>query len=183
MFFYVMGQNAFIVWVPIYLADSFSLGLEEAGAAVSSYWGAGMVGLIISALVLQKIRTGAFLLVVTSTGALLTGILMCVESESNFTATAALLGLVTIGSMGSMISLGVHQQKYPSMSLVPFLLCCASSGGAVSPVASSFVVGFTGVEASITIIFSAYLATFLILSLVILGRPRDAESKLVYPRV
>lgn len=180
MLFYVVGQNAFIVWVPTYLSQTFSVSLEEAGSAVSNYWGAGMVGLIISAFVLQKVRTSRFLLGVTGTGALLTAVLVYSPSESIFTAASALLGLVTIGSMGSMISLGVHQQSKPSMSLVPFLLCCASSGGTISPAASSYIVSVTDIGVSIRIIFFAYLTVFLILAYVTLVRGGAFDSKTLY---
>ena len=170
LFCYVAGQNAFIVWTPSYLGTVFSLPLEQAGAAVSNYWGAGMFGLVISALILQKISAATFLLVITAAGALVTALLTYTASDAVFFFGAAILGLITIGSIGSMISLGVHQQTRPSITLVPFLLCCAAAGGTVSPIVSSYVVGITGVGTSISLVFTAYLAVFLILSLVVLRR-------------
>jgi TsgA-like MFS transporter len=179
MFFYMMGQNAFIVWAPTYLSELFSVGLEEAGSAVSNYWGAGLVGLVISALVLQKITTSTFLVVVSAIGALLTGVFMFAESASVFITASALLGLVTIGSFGSMISLGVQQQDNPPINLVPFLLCCGSSGATISPVASSYIVGVWGVGISMKIIFSAYVAVFLILSFVTLVRNKHSDVNML----
>jgi TsgA-like MFS transporter len=179
LFFYMMGQNAFIVWAPTYLSELFSVGLEEAGSAVSNYWGAGLVGLVISALVLQKITTSTFLVVISATGTLLTAVLMFAESASVFIAASALLGLVTIGSVGSLISLGVQQQDNPPINLVPFMLCCGSSGATISPVASSYFVGIWGVDISMKMIFSAYLAVFLILSFVTLVRNKHSDVDMV----
>jgi TsgA-like MFS transporter len=180
MFFYTMGQGAFIVWAPSYLSDVFSVGLEEAGSAVSNYWGAGLFGLVISAIVLQKIKTGTFLIVVTAVGSGLTAVLIYAHSVSVFITASALLGLVTIGSFGSMISLGVQQQKTPPINLVPFLLCCGSFGATIAPLVSSYIVGLGEVEISIAMIFSAYLAVFLILSFVTLFRSPDSNPELLY---
>ncbi len=180
MFFYVAGQTAFIVWAPTYLSGIFAVGPQEAGSAVSNYWGAGLFGFIISAIVLQRVGTSKFLIVVTAIGTLLTGVLMYAPSESTFIAVSGLLGLVTIGSMGGMISLGVHQQENPSVSLVPFLLCCASLGGTISPVVSSYLVGAGDIGISIAMVFSAYLIVFLILSFVTLVRRPDFDSQRIY---
>jgi TsgA-like MFS transporter len=171
MFFYGMGQNALIVWVPAYMSATFSVGIEQAGSAVSNYWGGGTLGLAISVFVLQRMRADTFLILITSMGASLTAVLMFAQTESMFIITAGLVGLVTIPSLGSMISLGVHQQKLPSMRLVPFMLCCASSGSAISPMWSSFLVERAGLEFSMKLICSCYTATFVILSIVyVVGR-------------
>jgi fucose permease len=171
MFFYGLGQNALVVWVPAYMSGTFSVGIEQAGSAVSNYWGGGTVGLAISAFVLHRVRADTFLILITSIGASFTVVLMLAQTESMFVITAGLVGLVTIPSLGSMISLGVHQLELPSMRLVPFLLCCVSSGSAVCPMWSSFLVERGGLEFSMILICSSYTATFVILSIVyVIGR-------------
>ena len=153
---YLVGQNSFLAWAPTYLQNEFQLTALEAGAVVGNYWGPSALGLVISAVILSRVPSRLFLLIVVALAVSVTTAFTQIRDAGLFMLAASAFGFLTSSMYKVLFSTATEQVGNPAPRMVTFLLCCGTVGSAVAPVFSSFIVNIGGAYAAIVVAAMAY---------------------------
>ncbi|MGJ3352111.1 MFS transporter TsgA [Providencia sp. Je.9.19] len=157
---YILGQLAFIQWVPEYTTKSLGMDIGEAGVLVSYFWTSYMVGMWVFSFVikffdLQKIVV--FLACLAT---------VAMYSFVNTDQTHLLkyfifgLGFVSSAIYPTIITLGSQQTKISSPKLVNLILTCGTVGTMLTFVVTGPIVEHYGVHAALVTANGLYLAVF-----------------------
>ncbi|WP_071883443.1 MFS transporter TsgA [Pluralibacter gergoviae] len=158
---YLIGQNVLMTWGPNYLIERFSVTATESNMVISYYWGAAVIGLILSSIIVMKIPPRKFMIFATSMGTLLTFTMYTAPSFNVFIAATTLLGFFTSCIFKMGIAIGSMQVKNAPPRLVTFLLLSGTIGAMIAPAVSAFIVHLLSLKVSMLLVFISYLSVFL----------------------
>ncbi|EKF9435238.1 MULTISPECIES: MFS transporter TsgA [Gammaproteobacteria] len=164
---YLIAQNSFLTWSPHYLQEVFKLDPVSARSAVGNYWGPSIIGLIISAFVVQKVSPRGMLLFISFMSVVITSVLVSLEDPNQFLTVTLALGFVTTCMYKIAISIGTQQMKDAPALLVTFLLCCGTVGSTIAPALSAKFVEYFGVKSAMIMTMGSYLTTFVLLIIIL----------------
>lgn len=131
------------------LDDVPGVSLQEAGRAVSLYWGGAMVGRIIGAALLARIEAGLLLMVFTAVAALMCLYVVFVGGPSaGFVALA--IGLFNSVMFPTIFTLTLERST-AGTAATSGLLCTAIVGGAALPPLVGAISGASGYAAALVV--------------------------------
>ncbi|MBP2857419.1 MFS transporter TsgA [Dickeya oryzae] len=157
---YILGQLAFIQWVPEYVTKSFGMSIGDAGELVSSFWTSYMIGMWVFSVVLKffDLQRVVTVLAVLATGAMY----LFVSSDQPHLLKYFIFGLGFISSAiyTTLITLGSQQTKVPSPKLVNFILTCGTVGTMLTFIVTGPIVQHFGVHAALVTANGLYFVVF-----------------------
>ncbi|SLM64706.1 MULTISPECIES: MFS transporter TsgA [Dickeya] len=176
---YILGQLAFIQWVPEYVTKTFNMDIGDAGALVSSFWTSYMIGMWVFSVVLKFFDLQR---VVTVLALLATGAMYLFVSAGQPDLLKYFifgLGFISSAIYTTLITLGSQQTKVPSPKLVNFILTCGTVGTMLTFIVTGPIVQHLGVHAALVTANGLYFVVFvmcLLLGLVTRHRLHGHES-------
>ncbi|CAI1530307.1 MFS transporter TsgA [Serratia plymuthica] len=157
---YILGQLAFIQWVPEYATKSLGMDIGAAGALVSSFWTSYMLGMwgfsyVLKFFDLQRVVT-------VLAGLATAGMFIFITSDQSHLLKYFIFGLGFISSAiyTTLITLGSQQTEISSPKLVNFILTCGTVGTMLTFVVTGPVVEHFGVHAALVTANCLYLTVF-----------------------
>lgn len=125
---YILGQLGFIQWVPEYASKHFNMSIEEAGALVSNFWTAYMVGMWIFSFILRFFDLQRIVTVLAALSTVMMYLFVTTEQVGMLSMYILGLGFVSSAIYTTLITLGSLQTKVSSPKLVNFILTCGTIG-------------------------------------------------------
>ncbi|MCL9780933.1 MFS transporter TsgA [Vibrio sp. S4M6] len=175
---YILGQLAFISWVPQYVQNSFHMSVEEAGTMVARFWMSYMIGMWVLTVVLRYVDLHKLVLVLS----LLATVFMYMFNASTVAAHLGYwiiaLGFVSSAIYTTIITLASQQTKIASPKLVNFVLTCGTTGTMLTFVVSSPIVKAYGTHAALVTADALYVLVFISCALLGMFTKHKANSQL-----
>lgn len=145
---YILGQMAFISWIPEYATKSLGMDLSGAGQLLSYFWGAYMLGMWGFSMIMKRFDIQHFVLVLS---ALATGLMFWFNMDKNtehLLFIISVLGFFSSAIYTTIITLASQQTKEASPRIVNFILFCGSIGTMLTFVVTSPIVKSYGAHAA-----------------------------------
>lgn len=141
------------------LDSTLGVSLEEAGKAVSLYWGGAMVGRVVGVALLARVNAAWLLAVFTAAAAMMCGYIGLVGGVSaGFVALS--IGLFNSTMFPTIFTLTLERSS-ARQEATSGLLCTAIVGGAFIPPLAGLVSGAIGYTAAFVVPMLCYAALFL----------------------
>lgn len=177
---YILGQLGFIQWVPEYASKHFNMSIEEAGALVSNFWTAYMVGMWIFSFILRFFDLQRIVTVLAALSTVMMYLFVTTEQVGMLSMYILGLGFVSSAIYTTLITLGSLQTKVSSPKLVNFILTCGTVGTMLTFVVTGPIVAASGPLAALHTANGLYAVVFvmcLILGFVSRHRQNNAAAE------
>lgn len=157
---YILGQLGFIQWVPEYASKHFNMSIEEAGALVSNFWTAYMVGMWIFSFILRFFDLQRIVTVLAALSTVMMYLFVTTEQVGMLSLYILGLGFVSSAIYTTLITLGSLQTKVSSPKLVNFILTCGTIGTMLTFIVTGPIVAKSGAHAALASANGLYLVVF-----------------------
>lgn len=157
---YILGQLGFIQWVPEYASKHFNMSIEEAGALVSNFWTAYMVGMWIFSFILRFFDLQRIVTVLAALSTVMMYLFVTTEQVGMLSMYILGLGFVSSAIYTTLITLGSLQTKVSSPKLVNFILTCGTIGTMLTFIVTGPIVAKSGAHAALATANGLYLVVF-----------------------
>lgn len=157
---YILGQLGFIQWVPEYASKHFNVSIEEAGALVSNFWTAYMVGMWIFSFILRFFDLQRIVTVLAALSTVMMYLFVTTEQVGMLSMYILGLGFVSSAIYTTLITLGSLQTKVSSPKLVNFILTCGTIGTMLTFIVTGPIVAKSGAHAALATANGLYLVVF-----------------------
>ena len=157
---YILGQLGFIQWVPEYASKHFNMSIEEAGALVSNFWTAYMVGMWIFSFILRFFDLQRIVTVLAALSTVMMYLFVTTEQVGMLSLYILGLGFVSSAIYTTLITLGSLQTKVSSPKLVNFILTCGTIGTMLTFIVTGPIVAKSGAHAALATANGLYLVVF-----------------------
>lgn len=178
---YTLAQNAILIWLPQYAEVQHGLSPAVAGSLVGQYWLGMFAAQLFVAWYVLRIGTERLLWLAVVSTLLLSLPLLVASGPSTLTALVTLWGFGNLGFLKLAISRATELVPTASPQLVSTLLLGATSGTAVSPLLSSFVVERSGEGAALLLGSSSYALMLILIAVALRLHARQAPLAVVKP--
>lgn len=121
------------------MKNKFGIPFEEAGNIITQYWGAALVGALVSTVIVSRVRIHYFLLSIILLACVITTIIVTKENISGLDYLAYSYGFVCAALYNSFIAYGVSFVKRASSQNVSYILISGSAGAMFSPAISALM--------------------------------------------
>ena len=156
----ILGQLGFIQWVPEYASKHFNMSIEEAGALVSNFWTAYMVGMWIFSFILRFFDLQRIVTVLAALSTVMMYLFVTTEQVGMLSLYILGLGFVSSAIYTTLITLGSLQTKVSSPKLVNFILTCGTIGTMLTFIVTGPIVAKSGAHAALATANGLYLVVF-----------------------
>ncbi|WP_445611456.1 MFS transporter TsgA [Hafnia alvei] len=157
---YILGQLGFIQWVPEYASKHFNMSIEEAGALVSNFWTAYMVGMWIFSFILRFFDLQRIVTVLAALSTVMMYLFVTTEQVGMLSLYILGLGFVSSAIYTTLITLGSLQTKVSSPKLVNFILTCGTIGTMLTFIVTGPIVAKSGAHAALATANGLYFVVF-----------------------
>lgn len=157
---YILGQLGFIQWVPEYASKHFNMSIEEAGALVSNFWTAYMIGMWIFSFILSFFDLQRIVTVLAALSTVMMYLFVTTEQVGMLSMYILGLGFVSSAIYTTLITLGSLQTKVSSPKLVNFILTCGTIGTMLTFIVTGPIVAKSGAHAALATANGLYLVVF-----------------------
>lgn len=177
---YILGQLAFINWVPGYVTTTTGISIEAAGKILAHFWIAYMVGMWAFSAILRffDLQHTVTLLAAIAAG-LMYWFINTTDAEMMAWIITA-LGFFSSAIYTTIITLGSQQTKVASPKLVNFILTCGTTGTMLTFIVTSPIVEKYSIKAALLTANAMYVVVFfacLLTGFVSLHRQHDHTKK------
>jgi MFS transporter, TsgA protein len=136
-----------VIWLPVFLEEKFSVSAELAATAVPKIYLAGLIGSVLSAFIVLKVKLQYFLMTVVVIGCASAVMFTRAPSMEWISITAYAFGLAIAALYHSFLAWGLSYIKNPHYQHVTFMYICGGIGGTLAPYVSSLIVDRFGIPA------------------------------------
>lgn len=164
-FFFILSESILTLWLVDYFQAKLHLTLVAASLFVTLYWLSKAAGLFVNQFSILKLGMRNYLSISTWIGML--AITMLLQSTNYYPALAALiiLGFVSSGILGTLVSYGCSQLDSPCPKTVSLIYSAGTGGALISAWLSSVVVHSYGLIGAMMLAIFAYFICFLCVNL------------------
>ena len=78
----MLALYTFLTWAPLFVKNKFGIPFEEAGNIITQYWGAALVGALVSTGIVARVKIHYFLLSIILLACVITTIIVTKETLS-----------------------------------------------------------------------------------------------------
>lgn len=172
---YILAEFSITYWMPVYMRETLGKDALFAGATVSAFWIAVLIGRFIAGIAIQRISPRIYVLAsgVLAIVALLS--LRALESETPVLAASFFSGLFCAGLFPSIFTLGTDMSESLKRTFPTLMMLSAATGSFLAMPAGSLVKKLVGVSQMLLIpaIAIALMCVLIVLS-AIAARERKA---------
>ena len=163
LFMGMLALYTFLTWAPLFVKNKFGIPFEEAGNIITQYWGAALIGALVSTVIVARVKIHYFLLSIILLACIITTIIVTKESISGLDYLAYSYGFVCAALYNSFIAYGVSFVKRASSQNVSFILISGSAGAMFSPAISALMEKTMGLQKIMYAIPALYAIIFIML--------------------
>jgi len=163
LFLGMLALYTFLTWAPLFVKNKFDIPFEEAGNIITQYWGAALVGALISTVIVARVKIHYFLLSIILLACIITTIIVTKETLSGLDYLAYSYGFVCAALYNSFIAYGVSFVKRASSRNVSYILISGSAGAMFSPAISALMEKSIGLQKIMYAIPVLYFIIFVML--------------------
>jgi len=145
LFFAIICSLTPIIWLPVFLVEKFAITENIASEIIPKIFLAGLIGSILSAFVVSKIKVQTFLIIVVVIGCISLFTFASIESFKWVSYIAYAFGLAIAALYHSFMAWGLSYIKKPHYQHVTFMYLCGGIGGTIAPYVSSLIVDRAGI--------------------------------------
>jgi len=158
LLFYAISETVISAWSPTFLRVERLFDVETAGILISLFWGAQIIGRIITSIFAGRIRTNLLLLILAITALLSLFLLIFFKNQSIIFTAFIIAGLGYSGISPLIISTGANVCDKGKGVLLTILVTFGALGLSMSPYITRVISKFSMVlSMSVSIIFMAIL--------------------------
>lgn len=157
---YILGQLAFIQWIPEYTTKDLGMDISEAGVLVSYFWTSYMIGMWVFSFVIKFFDLQRVLVFLAALATIAMYIFIHSEQVNLLQYIIFGLGFVSSAIYPTIITLGSQQTSVSSPKLVNFILTCGTVGTMLTFVVTGPVVEHFGVQAALITANILYFTVF-----------------------
>ncbi|PLM54852.1 MFS transporter TsgA, partial [Klebsiella michiganensis] len=106
LFLGMLALYTFLTWAPLFVKNKFGIPFEEAGNIITQYWGAALVGALVSTVIVARVRIHYFLLSIILLACVITTIIVTKQTISGLDYLAYSYGFVCAALYNSFIAYG-----------------------------------------------------------------------------
>ena len=159
----MLALYTFLTWAPLFVKNKFGIPFEEAGNIITQYWGAALVGALVSTGIVARVKIHYFLLSIILLACVITTIIVTKETLSGLDYLAYSYGFVCAALYNSFIAYGVSFVKRASSQNVSYILISGSAGAMFSPAISALMEKTMGLQKIMYAIPVLYFIIFVML--------------------
>jgi len=163
LFLGMLALYTFLTWAPLFVKNKFDIPFEEAGNIITQYWGAALVGALISTVIVARVKIHYFLLSIILLACIITTLIVTKETLSGLDYLAYSYGFVCAALYNSFIAYGVSFVKRASSRNVSYILISGSAGAMFSPAISALMEKSIGLQKIMYAIPVLYFIIFVML--------------------
>lgn len=163
LFLGMLALYTFLTWAPLFIKQKFNIPFEDAGNIITQYWAAALIGALISALIVTKVRINYFLLVIISLATIITFSIVTTDNLTHLNYLSYSYGFVCSALYNAFIAYGVSFVKQASSKNVSYILISGSCGAMFSPAISASIENIIGLQAIMYAIPILYLGILIII--------------------
>lgn len=104
----MLALYTFLTQAPLFVKNKFGIPFEEAGNIITQYWGAALVGALVSTVIVSRVRIHYFLLSIILLACVITTIIVTKENILGLDYLAYSYGFVCAALYNSFIAYGFH---------------------------------------------------------------------------
>lgn len=161
---YSISETVISAWSPTFLRTERMFNVGTAGLAISLFWGAQIIGRIITSIFAGRIRTNLLLLILTITALLSLFFLVFLKNQSIIFIAIGIAGLGYSGIFPLLISTGTNVYDKGKGVLLTILVAFGALGISISPYITRVISKFSMIlSMSISIIFMAVLMVIILI--------------------
>ena len=82
LFLGMLALYTFLTWAPLFVKNKFGIPFEEAGNIITQYWGAALVGALVSTVIVSRVKIHYFLLSIILLASIITTIIVTKDNIS-----------------------------------------------------------------------------------------------------
>lgn len=163
LFLGMLALYTFLTWAPLFVKNKFGIPFEEAGNIITQYWGAALVGALVSTGIVARVKIHYFLLSIILLACAITTIIVSKDTLSGLDYLAYSYGFVCAALYNSFIAYGVSFVKRASSQNVSYILISGSAGAMFSPAISAVMEKTMGLQKIMYAIPVLYFIIFVML--------------------
>lgn len=175
LFLGMLALYTFLTWAPTFVKQKFDIPFEVAGQIITQYWSAALVGALISAMIVSRVKIHHFLLAIITLAMILTSVIVTTNNLEWVGYLTYGYGFVCAALYNSFIAFGVSFVKQASSKNVSYILMSGSAGAMFSPAISSMLESQIGLQ---TVMYAIPLLYVAILGLLLLARKVRPSAQL-----
>ena len=150
-----------LIWLPVFLQDKFLITPEMAAAVISKIYLAGLIGSIVSSLIVLRLNIKVFIACAMILGVVGEVMFVLAPSMQWVSISAYIFGLAIAAIFHSFIAWGLTYVDKPDYRHVTFMYVCGGTGGTVAPYISSRIVEMYNIPAAFFFAAALYGIVFI----------------------
>ena len=174
MLAYLVGLTSIYSWIPNYANEAFGLDVEAGSQLVSRKFLGMFLGQLVMFVLVLKFPLRLLITVYSILATLLTASLWMVESSAQLSVAMLMLGLITGGVFKPLLTYGTTLVKHASPKMVSYLIFVASSGTAMAPFVSAFIVEQFAIVSALQFATACYLTMVILVAITRASPIREA---------
>ncbi|HAT1583189.1 TPA: MFS transporter TsgA [Raoultella ornithinolytica] len=159
---YILGQLAFIQWVPEYTTKMLEMSISESGELVGAFWLAYMLGMWFFSFLVKHFDLLIFAVVLTALATIAMFVFNNSEDPSSLKYYIFILGFISSAIYTTIITLGSMQTKISSPKIVNCILTCGTIGTMLTFIVTAPIVKKFDVHAPLVTANILYLCVFVL---------------------
>ena len=169
----MLALYTFLTWAPLFVSHKFSISFEDAGNIITQYWGAALIGALVSTAIVTRIKIEYFFVTIIILAFIMT--LLIVNIQHIDYIGYFTYGFVCAALYNAFVAYGVTFVKNASSKNVSYILISGSAGAMFSPAISSVLNEYFGLQIIMNAIPVFYVIIIIMLAISMLMKKRTSS--------
>jgi TsgA-like MFS transporter len=176
---YILAEFSITFWTPVYMREALGKDPLFAGATVSTFWIAVLIGRFLAGLASRHIRPRTYVLCSGSLAVFSVLALSALSSERAILVACFAVGLSLSGLFPFIFTLGTNMSESLKRTFPTFMMLSAATGSFLAMPAGSVIKNLFGVERVLLIpaLALALMCAFIVMSAGRIGRKDLVETR------
>lgn len=157
LFLAMLALYTFLTWAPLFVSEKFSIPFEDAGNIITEYWGAALIGALVSTIIVAKIKIQYFFIMIITLAMGMTFVIVTTDNLDKVSYFTYGYGFVCAALYNASIAYGVIFVKNATSKNISFILISGSTGAMFSPTISAVLQKYLGTQMIMNIIPIIYV--------------------------
>ena len=172
LFLAMLALYTFLTWAPLFVSYKFSISFENAGNIITRYWGAALIGALVSTAIVTRIKIEYFFVTIIILAFIMTLLIVNIQHVDYIGYFTYGYGFVCAALYNAFVAYGVTFVKNASSKNVSYILISGSAGAMFSPAISSVLSKYFSIQIIMNAIPVFYVIIILMLAISMIEKKR-----------
>ena len=172
LFLAMLALYTFLTWAPLFVSYKFSISFENAGNIITQYWGAALIGALVSTVIVTRIKIEYFFVTIIILAFIMTLLIVNIQHIDYIGYFTYGYGFVCAALYNAFVAYGVTFVKNASSKNVSYILISGSAGAMFSPAISSVLSKYFSMQIIMNAIPVFYVIIIIMLAISMLEKKR-----------